>query len=74
MKTVPLVIIANKQDSKDSLKKESLAEKLDMSHWPHGFYHIEECCALTGVGLTEAFASLAKLIHKQNKNNRLGVR
>ncbi|CAF1418635.1 unnamed protein product [Rotaria magnacalcarata] len=71
MKNVPLIIIANKQDSKEALSAEVLAEKLDLIHWPNDSYFIIPCCALTGAGLTDAFKCLAKMIRKRNKNHRL---
>ncbi|CAF4361180.1 unnamed protein product [Rotaria socialis] len=71
MKNVPLIIIANKQDSKEALSAEVLAEKLDLIHWPNESYFIIPCCALTGDGLTGAFKCLARMIRKRNKNHRL---
>ncbi|CAF2751999.1 unnamed protein product [Rotaria sp. Silwood2] len=73
MKNVPFVVIANKQDSKEALSAEIIAEKLDLIHWPNESYHIVPCCALTGDGLTDAFTVLAKMIRKQNKNRRLEI-
>ncbi|CAF1179669.1 unnamed protein product [Rotaria sp. Silwood1] len=71
MKNVPLVVIANKQDSKEALSADIIAEKLDLIHWSNESYHIIPCCALTGDGLTDAFTILAKMIKKQDKNRRL---
>lgn len=66
MRDVPLVVIANKQDNKDALPSESLAEKLDLLEWPKDSYYIIPCCALNGDGLADAFKVLAKLIRKQD--------
>jgi signal recognition particle receptor subunit beta len=72
MKNVPLVVIANKQDSPEALPAEIIAEKLDLIQWPNGSYYIIPCCALTGDGLTDGFTTLAKMIRKQCKSRRLG--
>ena len=73
MKNVPLVIIANKQDSKEALSVETIVDKLDLVERPNGSYCIIPCCALTGDGLTDAFTILAKLIRKQHKKRRLEI-
>jgi small GTP-binding protein len=73
MKNVPLVVIANKQDSHEALSAEIIAEKLDLIQWPNGSYYIIPCCALTGDGLTDGFSTLAKMIRKQSKSRRLGI-
>jgi small GTP-binding protein len=70
MKNVPLVVIANKQDSHEALSAEIIAERLDLIEWPNGLYHIIPCCALTGDGLTDAFTTLAKMVRKQSKTHR----
>jgi small GTP-binding protein len=69
IKNVPLVVIANKQDSNEALSAEIIAEKLDLMQWPDGSYYIIPCCALTGDGLTDAFTTLAKMIRKQHKKH-----
>ena len=66
MKNVPMVILANKQDSKDAIKSESIADRMDLTSWFNGNFHVQSCCALTGDGLIPAFNTLAKLIRKQS--------
>ena len=67
MQRVPLVVIANKQDSHEALPVEAISERLDLMHWPYGSYDIQACCALTGDGLPNAFTTLARRIRKQSK-------
>jgi ADP-ribosylation factor protein 1 len=67
MNHIPLVIIANKQDSQDALSADVIEEKLDLKKWSHGSYKIVPCCALNGDGLTDAFTVLVKLIRKRSK-------
>lgn len=68
MKRVPLVVIANKQDSHDALSAEVIADKLDLNDWSNGSYNIIPGCALTGDGLADAFKILAKMIRKRSKS------
>jgi small GTP-binding protein len=70
MKNIPLIILANKQDSDDALSGESIAGKLALLEWPEGSYYIIPCCALTGDGLTGAFTTLAQMIRTQHKSRR----
>ena len=74
MKYVPLIVLANKQDSEDALSTEEIAGKLDLLRWPDGSYYIIPCCALTGEGLTDAFVTLAQMIRSQRKLRRLASR
>lgn len=67
MKNVPLVVIVNKQDSPEALAADVIEEKLDLKKWSNAPYRVVPCCALKGDGLTDAFATLAKLIRKQSK-------
>ncbi|UJR21884.1 hypothetical protein I4U23_024956 [Adineta vaga] len=71
MKYVPMVIVANKQDSHEALSTNAILEKLELDQWTHGPSDIVSCCALTGDGLTNAFTILAKMIRKQSKTRRL---
>ena len=73
MKNVPLIILANKQDSDDALSGEHIAGKLALLEWPEGSYYIIPCCALTGDGLTGAFTTLAQMIRTQHKSRRFGM-
>ncbi|CAF0833914.1 unnamed protein product [Rotaria sp. Silwood1] len=67
MKHVPLIVLANKQDTLDALPAEYIAEKLNLVQWPNGSYYIIPCCALTGAGLTDAFTTLAHMIRQYKK-------
>jgi signal recognition particle receptor subunit beta len=73
MKNVPLIVLANKQDTDEALSAEYIAEKLDLLAWPDGSYYIIPCCAITGDGLTEAFTTLAQMIRTQKKSRRLNT-
>jgi signal recognition particle receptor subunit beta len=71
MKYVPLIVLANKQDSKDALTGEQIAGKLDLLARPEGSYYIIPCCAINGDGITDAFTILAQMIRTQKKTHRL---
>jgi small GTP-binding protein len=71
MKYVPLIVLANKQDSEDALTGEQIAGKLDLLAWPEGSYYIIPCCAINGDGITDAFTILAQMIRTQKKTHRL---
>ncbi|CAF1090173.1 unnamed protein product [Rotaria magnacalcarata] len=73
MTHVPLIVLANKQDTDDALSAEDIAEKLNLLAWPDGSYYIIPCCALSGDGLTDAFATLAQMIRSQKKAHRLNI-
>ena len=73
MKYVPLIILANKQDSDDAATGEYIAEKLDLLAWPEDTYYIIPCCALSGDGLTDAFTTLAQMIRIQQKSRRFSL-
>lgn len=70
MKSVPLIVLANKQDDDNALSGENIATKLNLLAWPEDSYYIIPCCAITGDGLTEAFTTLAKMIRTRQKARR----
>ena len=73
MKHVPLVVLANKQDTDDALPAAYIAEKLNLLEWPNESYYIIPCCALSGDGLTDAFTTLAQMIRLKKKARRLNM-
>ncbi len=73
MQHVPLIVLANKQDSEDALSGEQIASKLDLIGWPDGSYYIIPCCAINGDGITDAFTILAQMIRTKQKSRRLNI-
>jgi signal recognition particle receptor subunit beta len=67
MNHVPLIILANKQDSSEALSTEHITSELDLFHWPQNSYYVLPCCALTSEGLTDAFTTLAHMIRAKKK-------
>lgn len=67
VKHVPLIVLANKQDSDGALPAEHIAGKLNLLEWSDGSYYIVPCCAITGEGLTEAFTTLAQMIRTKQR-------
>lgn len=70
MKTVPIVILANKQDIPGSMSSSVLSDHLCLREIlrDHSWF-IQGCCAVNGDGLVGAIAVLSGLI-KQNQNTK----
>ena len=61
LKTVPLLVFANKQDMA-VYSVSQIADKLSLSQMRGREWHIQGACALTGDGLFEGFDWLAKAL------------
>ena len=71
MKSVPLVVLANKQDDEDALSPGEISEKLNLLSKSDNSYFVAPCCALSGEGLTDAFTTLVRMIRFRQKSVRL---
>nr|XP_057941961.1 ADP-ribosylation factor-like protein 11 [Doryrhamphus excisus] len=67
---VPLMVLANKADQPGAMSVQEISKQLGVSSYPQLLWEIQACSALQGVGLRQAFTSVAKLI----KKNSGGVR
>ncbi|XP_054654550.1 ADP-ribosylation factor-like protein 11 isoform X2 [Dunckerocampus dactyliophorus] len=70
LRGVPLMVLANKADQPGAVSVQEISKQLGMSNYPQLPWEIQACSALQGVGLRQAFTSVAKLI----KKNSSGVR
>ena len=72
MKTVPLLIFANKQDSKLAIKLEEITEKLGFKgiSQERRKWHIQPCSALTGEGVSEGLQEFHKLLLNKHTMER----
>ncbi|XP_061909967.1 ADP-ribosylation factor-like protein 11 [Entelurus aequoreus] len=65
LRGVPLMVLANKADQPNAMTIQEISKQLGMSNYPHLQWQIQACSALQGVGLRQAFLSVAKLIKKR---------
>ncbi|XP_063068586.1 ADP-ribosylation factor-like protein 11 [Engraulis encrasicolus] len=65
MKGVPLMVLANKKDLPNSMTIREVSNQLELpSYTDQRSWEIQGCSALQGLGLQQAFLSVAKLIRK----------
>ncbi|KAL2087606.1 hypothetical protein ACEWY4_016434 [Coilia grayii] len=64
MKGVPLMVLANKKDLPNSMTIRDVSNQLDLPSYTDRTWEIQGCSALQGLGLKQAFLSVAKLIRK----------
>ncbi|XP_041937546.1 ADP-ribosylation factor-like protein 11 [Alosa sapidissima] len=64
MKDVPLMVLANKKDLPNSMTIREVSNQLDLPSYKERTWEIQGCSAVKGLGLQQAFLSLAKLIRK----------
>ncbi|KAF7689520.1 ADP-ribosylation factor-like protein 11 [Silurus meridionalis] len=62
LEDIPLMVLANKTDLPNSLTLDEVCEKLDLASCTNRTWEIQACSALKGLGLQQAFLSVAKLI------------
>lgn len=62
---VPLMVLANKTDLPNSMSLNEVCEQMDLASCTDRIWEIQACSALKGLGLQQAFLSVAKLIQKQ---------
>lgn len=65
LEDVPLMVLANKTDLLNSMELKEVCQQLDLESCTDRVWEIQACSALRGLGLEQAFLSVAKLIHKQ---------
>ncbi|KAM9836104.1 ADP-ribosylation factor-like protein 11 [Aulostomus maculatus] len=61
---VPLMVLANKKDRPDSMTIREISNQLELRSYSDLRWEIQACSALNGLGLQQAFMSVAKLIKK----------
>ncbi|XP_066518358.1 ADP-ribosylation factor-like protein 11 [Hoplias malabaricus] len=62
MADVPLMILANKCDLPGAMSVNEVSQQLDLDSIKDRSWEIQECSALQGLGLQQAFLSVARLI------------
>lgn len=70
MEGVPVVVIGNKQDLPNALKKDELAQRLSLLQHKSNPWHVQEACAKNGVGIYEAMYKLCDLVKEFDKHSR----
>lgn len=65
LEEVPLMVLANKSDLPNSMSLNEVCQQLDLESYTDRTWEIQACSALKGLGLQQAFLSVAKLIKKQ---------
>ncbi|KAK2909175.1 hypothetical protein QQF64_000731 [Cirrhinus molitorella] len=64
LKGVPLMVLANKKDLPNSMTIREVSTLLELDRYTDRKWEIQACSALKGLGLQQAFTSIAKLMHK----------
>lgn len=64
LKGVPLLVLANKKDLPNSMTIREVSTLLDLDSYTDRVWEIQACSALQGLGLQQAFLSIAKLLKK----------
>ncbi|XP_042260238.1 ADP-ribosylation factor-like protein 11 [Thunnus thynnus] len=64
LRQVPLMVLANKKDLPNSMTIREISKQLDLPSYTNRLWEIQACSALRGLGLQQAFMSVAKLIKK----------
>ncbi|XP_019716342.1 ADP-ribosylation factor-like protein 11 [Hippocampus comes] len=64
LRDIPLMVLANKVDQPGAMTVQEISNQLGLSNYPHLRWEIQACSALKGIGLRQAFTSVAKLIKK----------
>ncbi|XP_072512788.1 ADP-ribosylation factor-like protein 11 [Salminus brasiliensis] len=62
MTDVPLLVLANKSDLPDAMTVSEVSKQLDMESYKDRVWEIQACSALKGLGVQQAFRSVAKLL------------
>ncbi|KAM4602220.1 ADP-ribosylation factor-like protein 11 [Polymixia lowei] len=61
---VPLMVLANKKDLPNSMTIREVSRHLELASYQDRAWEIQACSARNGLGLQQAFLSVAKLIKK----------
>lgn len=64
LKSVPIIILANKQDLSSALKASEVAELIGLVKLKDRDWQIQACSALEGTGLQEAMDWICKCVKK----------
>lgn len=64
LKSVPILVLANKQDLPSAMKSSEVAELIGLVKLQDRDWQIQACSALDGSGLTEAMDWLVKCVKK----------
>ncbi|CAB1327784.1 unnamed protein product [Coregonus sp. 'balchen'] len=64
MKGIPLMVLANKKDLPNSMNIREVSNQLELPSYKDRAWEIQACSGLKGMGLQQAFLSVAKLIKK----------
>ncbi|XP_073698201.1 ADP-ribosylation factor-like protein 11 [Garra rufa] len=64
LKGVPLMVLANKKDLPNAMTIREVSTFLELDRYTDRKWEIQACSALKGLGLQQAFTSIAKLLHK----------
>jgi len=62
MTEVPVLVFANKNDLPDAMSAGEVSEALELHRLANKEWHIQQCCALTGVGLEAGLKWLSQNI------------
>lgn len=65
LKSIPLLVFANKQDRDGRMSVEEITEKLDLNALTGREWHIEGTCAVTNEGIYEGLEWLSKTLNKK---------
>ncbi|XP_070969221.1 ADP-ribosylation factor-like protein 11 [Oncorhynchus clarkii lewisi] len=64
MKGIPLMVLANKKDLPNTMNIREVSNQLELPSYKDRAWQIQACSGLKGMGLQQAFLSVAKLIKK----------
>lgn len=64
LKDVPLMVLVNKTDVHNSMTINDVSSQLDLNNCTNRVWEIQACSAFQGLGLKQAFQSVAKMIKK----------
>ncbi|XP_051983085.1 ADP-ribosylation factor-like protein 11 [Xyrauchen texanus] len=62
LKGVPLMVLANKKDLPNSMTIREVSTLLELDKYTDRVWEIQACSAIKGLGLQQAFTSIAKLL------------
>ncbi len=64
---LPLLVLANKQDLKNAMKVEEVADRLGLHALRDRPWYIHGCCAVSGDGVKEGIEWLTEITRKQKQ-------
>lgn len=70
LKSIPVIVLANKQDLPGALNAEELTRRFHMKkHCSDRTWYVQPCCAATGEGLAEALQRLTAFAKQHTRSN-----